>query len=195
MGVEGRQGFAGLRLDEDDGVPFLVNLHSDPQLSEKVKYRVREGELTIGSSPECDIQLGGVYILDVHCSLQCTFVAEGAPAAHGALCVMRCGGGGLGGGGFPLFQSMHTSSCFPPLPPLPRWLGPAWVVCVHLPPAGSLRVRQRRGGGGQGQARGQPHVAHPQLPHRGGREPLPPVPQPRGCRGCGGGAKGLGIRQ
>lgn len=92
MGVEGRQGFAGLKLDEDDGVPYLVNLHSDPQLSEKVKYRIREGELTIGSASECDIQLGGVYILDVHCTLQCQFVGEGDGGRGGQLLAHVCCG-------------------------------------------------------------------------------------------------------
>ena len=85
MGVEGRQGFADLHLDEteDDGTPFLVNLHSDPQLSEKVKYRVKEGVMRIGSSPECDVQLGGVYILDHHCSLHCQLVGSSDPVKAG----------------------------------------------------------------------------------------------------------------
>ena len=80
-------------------------------------------------------------------------------------------------------------------PHLGRWLGPSGVVCVRLPPARRLRVREWCGGGGQGQARGQSDPAHPQLPHRGGCEPLPAVPQPGDGRGGRGGPQGLGFCQ
>jgi hypothetical protein len=128
MGMEGRQGFADLRLDEEDGVPFLVNLHSDPQLSEKVKYRVREGDMTVGSGPDCDIQLGGVYILDVHCTLHCQqFRGGDGPAAKGgrqstgvpACCVAQRRRPWCGGAKEP--------------PPAPNHPCALWLPCLALP--------------------------------------------------------------
>lgn len=113
--MESDKGFAALSLDSSstsisaptdtidaDGVPYLVALHSDPQLSgmcmhcvqtavfvvwpcryvcaEKVKYKLKSGTVRIGSSPECDIQLGGIYVLDHHCTLSCEEVLSLRPA-------------------------------------------------------------------------------------------------------------------
>ncbi len=92
--MESDKGFAALSLDsastsieppvvvsiDADGVPYLVALHSDPQLSEKVKYKLKSGGVTVGSSSDCDIQLGGIYVLDHHCTLTCEEVLALKPA-------------------------------------------------------------------------------------------------------------------
>jgi hypothetical protein len=105
--MQAGKGFAALSLDSSstsvdsgvdidaDGVPYLVALHSDPQLTEKVKYKLREGDVTVGSGADCDIQLGGVYMSDTHCTFQCEQVVAWKPAK-----AVKKGGGS---GGFALF--------------------------------------------------------------------------------------------
>ena len=89
LGMESAKGFAGLSLDaagssavstapdvDADGVPYLVSLHSDAQVTEKVKYKLRSGDVSIGSGGEADFQLGGIYVMDKHAVLSCEQVLE-----------------------------------------------------------------------------------------------------------------------
>ena len=100
LGLESDRGFAALSLDttasavaadapEPDTVPYLIALHSDPQLSEKVKYKLVPGLVTIGSGPDCSIQLGGIYVLERHCTLTVEEVVALKPSVGG----VRRGGG------------------------------------------------------------------------------------------------------
>ena len=53
----------------DNHLPNLVNLNEDPQLSEIMLYRIKEGTNTVGKyrpSSSHDIQLSGVLIADDH---------------------------------------------------------------------------------------------------------------------------------
>lgn len=48
--------------------PVLINLNEDPQLSEKLSYRLKYGTTCIGSS-HCDLVLSGLHTEDTHCSI------------------------------------------------------------------------------------------------------------------------------
>ena len=65
-------------------------MHSDAQLSERVRYKMRPGTLTVGSGATCDIQLGGIYVLEHHCTLHC----EQEPAAAAGAAASGAGAGG-----------------------------------------------------------------------------------------------------
>ncbi|KAL5483721.1 hypothetical protein EMCRGX_G020128 [Ephydatia muelleri] len=56
-------------LYADSGLPTLVNLNEDPQLSEKLLYALKEGLTTVGSDGHSDIHLTGVMVAPDHCAI------------------------------------------------------------------------------------------------------------------------------
>eukprot|EP00731_Ephydatia_muelleri_P023790 Em0016g61a len=57
------------RQGGDSGLPTLVNLNEDPQLSEKLLYALKEGLTTVGSDGHSDIHLTGVMVAPDHCAI------------------------------------------------------------------------------------------------------------------------------
>ncbi|XP_063880218.1 kinesin-like protein KIF14 isoform X1 [Scylla paramamosain] len=57
----------GVAENNEEG-PVLINLNEDPQLSEKLSYKLKIGTTCIGSS-DCDLLLPGLHMNDVHCSI------------------------------------------------------------------------------------------------------------------------------
>ncbi|XP_045109557.1 kinesin-like protein KIF14 isoform X2 [Portunus trituberculatus] len=54
--------------EKNEGGPVLINLNEDPQLSEKLSYKLKIGTTCIGSS-DCDLLLPGLHTDNVHCSI------------------------------------------------------------------------------------------------------------------------------
>ncbi|XP_047494563.1 kinesin-like protein KIF14 [Penaeus chinensis] len=61
------QRLMGIASQEEKG-PKLVNLCADPQMSETLSYRLKEGTTNIGHS-HCDLILQGLHSSNVHCSI------------------------------------------------------------------------------------------------------------------------------
>ncbi|MPC61664.1 Kinesin-related protein 1 [Portunus trituberculatus] len=51
--------------EKNEGGPVLINLNEDPQLSEKLSYKLKIGTTCIGSS-DCDLLLPGLHTDNVH---------------------------------------------------------------------------------------------------------------------------------
>nr|XP_039269720.1 kinesin-like protein KIF14 isoform X3 [Styela clava] len=64
---------AGVSFKVDNRLPNLVNLNEDPQLSELLLYVIKHGTTRVGRKGgphECEIQLGGTLIADLHCEIE-----------------------------------------------------------------------------------------------------------------------------
>jgi kinesin family protein 14 len=58
---------AGVSFKVDNRQPNLVNLNDDPQLSEMLLYVLKQGDTSVGRSPQCDIQLTAPLVAKDHC--------------------------------------------------------------------------------------------------------------------------------
>ncbi|XP_071551668.1 kinesin-like protein KIF14 [Panulirus ornatus] len=57
----------GIASEKETG-PVLINLSEDPQLSETLSYRLKNGTTSIGHS-HCDLTLHGLHTENIHCSI------------------------------------------------------------------------------------------------------------------------------
>jgi kinesin family protein 14 len=57
---------AGVSFKVDNRQPNLVNLNDDPQLSEMLLYVLKQGDTSVGRSPQCDIQLTAPLVAKDH---------------------------------------------------------------------------------------------------------------------------------
>ncbi|XP_045612556.2 LOW QUALITY PROTEIN: kinesin-like protein KIF14 [Procambarus clarkii] len=57
----------GIASEKETG-PMLINLSEDPQLSETLSYRLKNGTTSLGHS-SCDLTLRGLHADNIHCSI------------------------------------------------------------------------------------------------------------------------------
>ncbi|KAJ1547994.1 hypothetical protein HK096_007739, partial [Nowakowskiella sp. JEL0078] len=70
LGILVQTNSSAVSISSPKRMPHLVNLNEDPLMSECLIYQIPPGLITCGSTPDCEIMLDGVGILEKHCHFE-----------------------------------------------------------------------------------------------------------------------------